>query len=178
MVGHSANNWNNHIDILNSLIKFRYENIRIFIPLSTGVDNDYKCKVANYAKKLFGNKVICIYKTMSEENYTKFLWQMDVIVFRIYRQAGIGNLMKLMYMGKTIYLPKNTTLYNFFNNNNIEIRDCENIESLTFEDFKKPVSNTVPPEYVLKRTEPKLIIEKWRYIFNMIEKRNGFVNLV
>lgn len=81
LLGHTANPWNKHFEALNNLSKFRDENIRIYIPLSYGVDRDYANSVKEYANKLFGNKAICIFREMNLENYIRFLWSIDVAYF-------------------------------------------------------------------------------------------------
>ena len=153
---------------MNNLSKFRDENIRIYIPLSYGVDRDYANSVKEYANKLFGNKAICIFREMNPENYIRFLWSIDVAYFLLERQAALGNLMRLIYMGKRIYLPSNTVMYDFFRSQDIDIADANTVIQKTFDEFIKPINNTTPPQYILDRTNPNKVVEKWRYIFNTL----------
>ena len=173
MVGHSANTWNYHIEILNSLAKYRYENIRIYIPLSTGVDEKYKRLVKSHAKNLFGEKAICIFKKMSLKNYTKFLWAMDIAVFKLDRQAALGNLMNLFYMGKKIFLPANTVMYDFFLSQGVDVHDTGLIGKIPFSDFSAIRENAELPQYILDRTDKQKIVEKWRYIFTEIDSEKA-----
>ena len=168
LLGHTANPWNKHFEALNNLSKFRDENIRIYIPLSYGVDRDYANSVKEYANKLFGNKAICIFREMNLENYIRFLWSIDVAYFLLERQAALGNLMRLIYMGKRIYLPSNTVMYDFFRSQDIDIADANTVIQKTFDEFIKPINNTTPPQYILDRTNPNKVVEKWRYIFNTL----------
>lgn len=172
MVGHSANEWNHHIEALNSLAKFRYENIRIYIPLSTGIDRNYANYVCDYAKKLFGKKAICIFKKMSLQNYIRFLGAMDAAVFRVERQAALGNLMNLMYMGKKIYLPAGTVMHDFLKGQGVAVLDSLTIDDMTFAEFSEELPDRNPPSYVLERTDYGKNVEKWRYIFDEIDKKN------
>ena len=170
MVGHSANYWNHHIDILNDLAKYRYENIRIYIPLSTGADKKYAIKVKNYAKKLFGEKAICIFKKLPLKNYLRFLWAMDIAVFKLDRQAALGNLMNLFYMGKKVYLPSETVMYDFFASQEVEIHDTKLIETMSFSEFSSIDKNASSLKYITERTDSQIIVNKWRHIFDTIDK--------
>ena len=168
LVGHSANVWNYHMDILNDLAQYRYENIRIYIPLSTGVDPEYSKKVQQYANQLFGKKAECITEKMPLKDYIRFLWGMDIAIFRLNRQAALGNLMNLLYMGKKVFLPAGTVMYDFFREQGIDIQDSMGIAQMPFSEFAKLPDHREPPAYILDRTDRQKIVEKWRHIFNEI----------
>lgn len=169
MVGHSANCWNYHIQILNDLAKYRYENIRIYIPLSTGVDHKYRLHVQQYAQMLFGKKAVCINKKLPLRNYIRLLWNMDIAVFRLDRQAALGNLMNLFYMGKKVYLPADTIMYDFFKAGGVPVHDINQLGTLSFDDFTR--NEHIPvPQYIHERTDTDRIVEKWRLIFDEVSK--------
>lgn len=171
MVGHSANKWNNHIKLLNSLAKYRYENIRIYLPLSTGIDMIYARKVKKYAKYLFGKKVVCIDKKMPLEKYLRFLWMMDIAIFDFKRQAALGNIMNLIYMDKKIFLPDDCIMYDFFKSKDIQVFNTVSIDSMTFSEFIRSNPSIGTPNYIYERTDYGLNIQKWKYVFDEVSKR-------
>lgn len=67
--------------------------------------------------------------------------------------------MRLIYMGKRIYLPSNTVMYDFFRSQDIDIADANTVIQKTFDEFIKPINNTTPPQYILDRTNPNKVVE-------------------
>lgn len=168
MIGHSANEYNDHFYLLDLLSKYRYENIQIYLPLSTGPNRKYAQSVEDYAKKLYGKKAVAINNKMSLKKYLEFLWNMDIVIFNIKHQAAVGNLMSLIYMCKKIYLPSDGLMYKFFNSQHVKIFDTNKIDIMNFQEFSKINIDRKPPEYVLERTDYIKNCEKWRDIFYKI----------
>ncbi len=125
-VGNSATDTNNHFEAFNKLAKFKDENIRIYCPLSYG-DKKYAEEVILYGKKLFGEKFIPITEFMPLEKYLDFLGSMDIAIFPHNRQQAMGNIIKLLGMGKKVYLRKNTTHRELFEVLGIKIYDLDEI---------------------------------------------------
>lgn len=148
-VGHNAFQLGNHIRILDMLEKFKEENIRITMPMNygmTGVFGDvyggfhYRTAVARVAKLIFGDKAHQIVKRMNQGNYFRYLWNVDIVVFGLYRQAGLGNLHPLLYMNKKIFLPGSSVMYRWLKEQGLEIYDTDSIPNMTFEEFVAPPS--------------------------------------
>ena len=148
-VGHNAFQLGNHIHILDMVEKFKYENIKIVLPMAygvTGVFGDayggrhYRKAVNIIAKTIFTDKAVLFYKNIPQQNYYRYLWQVDIAIFDLYRQAGLGNLHPLLYMDKKIFLPAGTVMYDWLKAQNLEIYDTNQIPNMTFEEFIKPPS--------------------------------------
>lgn len=166
-VGHQCNPILNHIVVLDSLAKFKDKNIRVYLPLSYG-DMEYGDKVEQHAKTLFGDKVICIREMMSEEDYMDFLSKVDIAIFNIPRQIGLGNIVPLLYMEKKIFIPEGTVMYEYYKSQNIEICNYNQIDKIDFDMFSKPVDmkkakQFVKSHYINKENN----IERWQKIFNL-----------
>ena len=71
-LGNSADPTNHHIEVLQSLVKFKDENIQIFVPLSYG-DKEYAKEVILKGKEIFGDKFIPLTEFMPFEKYLEFL---------------------------------------------------------------------------------------------------------
>ncbi|HHX70562.1 MAG TPA: TDP-N-acetylfucosamine:lipid II N-acetylfucosaminyltransferase, partial [Gallicola sp.] len=95
-IGHSSTKTLNHLEVLKSLEKFKGKNIRIYLPLSYG-DMKYGDFVEEKAKKLFGDKAICIREMMSREDYMEYLSTIDIAIFNTTRQIGLGNISPMLY---------------------------------------------------------------------------------
>lgn len=98
-IGHSSTSILNHIDVLENLVKYKNENIKIYIPLSYG-NKKYGDRVQEVATQLFKDKVVCIREMMDKDDYMKFLSAIDIAIFNTTRQIGLGNITPLLYMEK------------------------------------------------------------------------------
>jgi len=172
-VAHSCNPWNHHADILDDLARFRDEDIRLHIPLGTGYPPKNARDIARRAAQMFGEKADCIMEEVEKEDYLRFLWNMDIVVFRLYRQAALGNLLRLLYMGKKVYLPGGTAMYDFFIRQGAQVFDAERIPQMSFEEFAAPLQDSRPPRFLLELMMPDKLIGRWRAVFEALERLSG-----
>lgn len=164
-VAHSCNSWNNHQTILDALAHLKFEDLELYIPLSTGSPPKNKTDVARYAKLLFAEKANFLFDEMDKENYFRFLWSMDIAVFSLYRQAALGNIIRLLYMGKKVFLPKNSVMYDFFAENGVEIYDTEAIADMSYEEFTAPLKGPVPHPFIVRMMNAPDLVNAWDGVF-------------
>lgn len=131
-IGNSADPSNNHIEILNKLLPFKDENIRIYAPLSYG-DKAHAKEVISIGKELFGDKFIALTDFMPFEEYLKFLSSIDIAIFNHKRQQAMGNTITLLGLGKKVYIRSDTTQWQFFKEKDISINDIDYLDSLSTE---------------------------------------------
>ncbi len=113
-IGNSADPSNNHIEVLEKILPFKEENIKIFVPLSYG-DKDYARNLIAKGIQMFGEKFIPLTDFMDLPNYIKFLGSIDIAIFNHKRQQGLGNIISLLGMGKKVYLREEVSTREFFN---------------------------------------------------------------
>jgi hypothetical protein len=165
-IGHSSTQILNHIDVLDQLFKYKDKDIKIYIPLSYG-NVKYGDEVEQYAKKLFGDKVFAIRKFMNLHEYMNFLEKIDISIFNTTRQIGLGNIHPLLYMGKKIFIPYDSVMYNFFRSQGIDITDYKQIMNMEFCDFIKPVDMQHAKNYIGKYiNNSDLRVAQWNEVFN------------
>ncbi|HCS76091.1 MAG TPA: hypothetical protein DIW17_19740 [Clostridiales bacterium] len=170
MVGHSSTKVLNHIDVLEDLFRYKDENIRIYIPLSYG-DMEYGNLVEKKAVELYGDKVVYIRSIMNKQDYMKFLSEIDIAVFNTHRQIGLGNINPLIYMGKKLYMPEGSVMYEFFHSEGISISSCSEIKNLSYDDFTKPVQINQGRKYIMENVLNKeKKVELWRKVFDAAMK--------
>jgi 4-alpha-L-fucosyltransferase (Fuc4NAc transferase). len=134
-LGNSATVTNNHLDILNTLSKFKENDIQIYVPLSYGAA-EYTQQVITYGKEIFGDKFIPFTKFMPVGEYYNFLNKMDIAIFDMKRQQALGNIHALMRMGCKIYFNKNSILWDFFVNGlGCIVADVNEISEIGIEEF-------------------------------------------
>jgi hypothetical protein len=124
----------NHIEVLNQLTKYQNENIRIYLPLSYG-DKNYGDQVEKYAKNLFGDKVVCLRNMMTKSDYMDFLSMIDIAIFNTSRQIGLGNITPLLYMGKKIFMPAGSIMYEYYKSVGVEVFDSNQLNNMEFSQF-------------------------------------------
>lgn len=173
MIGHSAYEFLNHIDLLHKLSKYRDENIKISLVLAYGCE-EYAEKVKNEAIMLFGKeKVEIIDKLMSQEEYIKYLSTVDICLLDYKHQSALGNIYYLLYMGKKLFLNKNGVIKLFTILENIETYNTDEIECMNYEEFSKKV---LSPKYGKQFAEfhisEKNYVELWKNTISELKKNN------
>jgi dTDP-N-acetylfucosamine:lipid II N-acetylfucosaminyltransferase len=124
-VGNCSDKSHNHIEILNILLKYKNENIKIFLPLSYG-DENYAKKIIYEGNKLFGDKFIPITDFMSFEKYNDYMSSIDIAIFNYDRQQAMGNIIGLISLGKKVYLKSTITPYKYFLDLGIKVYSLSN----------------------------------------------------
>lgn len=161
-IGNSADLSNNHLEILDKLEKFQKSNIKIYCILSYG-DKNWKRKVIEYGTKKFGNKFIPITNFMKFDKYIEFISKIDIAIFAHDRQQGLGNIISLLSMGKTVYLKENVTTYLMLKELGIKIKNfnkLNNLELISEIDIKRNRS------IIKSRFSEERLIEDLKKIFN------------
>ncbi len=102
MIGHSAYPFLNHKKMLNKLTEFKHENMTIYLPLSYGI-KAYASEVGEYAKSLFGDKVVIIDSYMNFDEYAEFLSTIDIAIFDNKRQTALSNIFILLYFNASLF---------------------------------------------------------------------------
>ena len=116
LVGNSATDTNRHLEVFKKLINF--QDIDIFAPLSYG-NCLYQQYIIQEGKQIFGDNFYPIIEMMEYNQYISFLKTINIAIFNHNRQQGVGNILLLLAMGKTIYLSKENNAYNMLKDLNI-----------------------------------------------------------
>lgn len=128
-IGNSADSSNNHIEVLENLLPFKNENIKIYAPLSYG-DKSHAKKVIAKGKELFGDKFTALTDFMPFEEYLQFLGTVDIAIFNHKRQQAMGNTITLLSLGKTVFIRSDTTQWQFFKEKKIKVYNSINLDFL------------------------------------------------
>ena len=120
LVGNSAYTSNDHKEVLDRLMPYAQENIKIYCPLSYG-DEAYAREVSEYGKAMYGSKFVALLKYMPLDEYLQLLAKMDIAIFNHKRQQGMGNITTLLGTGKKVYLRQEVTPYFMFKNLGVQV---------------------------------------------------------
>lgn len=175
-VAHNAHTFNNHMEILESLVPYAEENMRLFLPMSYG--NDWHTSNAQYGKDIqsfvkehFPKKARVLERLMPQLKYTEFLWNMDVAIFNAERQNALGNILKLLYMGNKVYLTPNGPLYAFFKDKNIEIYNTKDIGKIPYDEFIQRSDNKNAISWIRETYHPEYAKLNWKKCLENISGR-------
>ncbi len=178
LCGNNAHSFNKHSKTLFQLQKFINEDIKLYVPISYG--NDYVTARSGYIQglKSLGNELYpstkCAFMTklMPQHEYTKFLTGLHAGIFNAERQNALGNINKLLYMGKKVYLSRKNPLFDFYVEKGFEIHDIDELDNITFEEFASPVKTPFPNPWLKAYYSIDGAAEHWRNVFEYIEKNN------
>lgn len=168
LIGNSASETNQHVDIINTLSQYKNENIQIICPLSYG-DKEYGRKIEEYGKKVFGEKFIAIKEYMSPEKYSDLLNSVEIAVFNHNRQQATGNIEILAYLGKKIYVRSDTTTWaHYVIRDHCNFFDTMEIKNMDFKEFICVSENEIKEniEYFTKIWDIKYVKSLWDKVMN------------
>lgn len=178
-IGHNAYTFNKHIMILDMLAKFKNKNLKVVLPLTYGWSGlngqygsmTYMKAVIRYAKFLFKERALIFSKNIPLENYSKFLWNVDVAIFGLNRLAAASNIFMLLYMGKKVFFDGKSPHYKFFKEKGFDVYDLYDIPKMSYEDFIAP-PNHRDASWLDDIYDNELVKNKWNeYFYRYLEKK-------
>lgn len=174
ILGHSTARTDNHMPILKMLEKFSGENIEIYMPMTYGYP-PYRKEVADFIKNYpITVKTIIMEESMTYEEYAAFIRKCDVMILDAEYSCGLGNLYLALHMKKKLFLNKEGVMKKAFDVENIPCSTTDEIENMSFEEFKKPfdydASNTT-----LSLPYPTKSVSLWHDLLNWL-KGNGEID--
>ena len=162
-IANSSKKRNNHIEILNKLVKYKDEDIEIICPLSYP-DKENAVKVRKYGEKIFGDKFIGLTELLEYEKYIELLSRIDIAIFNHTYPQGMGNILKLLGMGKKVYLNgEDYITMNFMKNYGFNIFDTQ--KEITLDKIPNDIAieniNTMKKNFSVEK-----LVDSYREIFN------------
>ena len=180
-VGHNAFPFNNHVETLDLLQRFRDgtndKRIAVVLPIAYGNGDisgraDYRTALIQYANDVFrGVELEFWTKMVDNYAYTKRLATIDIAIFNSERQNGLGNLLQLLYMGKKVYLSPKNPLFPLIRQKGFELHDINELRTASFEEFIKPVETPFPNPWVRESYSVRGNEKIWKIIFAYVEGR-------
>ncbi len=128
VVGNSGYPTNNHLDVVEHLMKNRIE-ANLFFPVSYGDVKYVKFLKKKLARYPLGS-VEFIDQYMSFDEYLTFLKNTDALVMNNIRPQGYGNVLMMLYLGKAVFLNKKNISLPDLEENGIRTNDWREMTSL------------------------------------------------
>lgn len=128
LVGNSAHQTNNHIDILKLLSKHNLEKRKVIVPLSYG-DVDYREKLITYGKNILGNSFVPLVDFIPLDEYNSIISSCNVVIMNHIRQQALGNIGTALYQGAHVFLNPASPVYRFFKERDALVHSIHDLES-------------------------------------------------
>lgn len=88
-----------------------------------------------------GDKFASIQDKLPYDEYSRMIREeMDILVLAHLAQAGLGHLYMFLSLGKPVYIRRETPVFGFMSQLNIEVRATNDIPAMSFEEFRKPLT--------------------------------------
>lgn len=126
LVGNSATWENNHIDVFYKLKSLNIEDFGVVLPLSYGNEH-YAKDVIDEGKKILGDRLIVLDKFLSSEEYYNIINQVDAVIMNHIRPQGFGNIIGAVYLGKKVYINKNSNFHNLLKKEKLKVYSIEEL---------------------------------------------------
>ncbi len=167
LIGNSADPANCHREIIDLLSGFADREIAVICPLSYGGSREYVKEITSLGKEVFGDRFIPLLSVLEPEAYAEILNRTDVCLMNHRRQQGLGNILSLLYLGKKVYLRKETSSFTFFRRNNCEVFDIEDIGTISFDEFRRPPAGSESTrKYAAEIMSAEYYVNLWSNLIN------------
>lgn len=167
-IGNNAHSFNNHHRVLDDLISLDQNSVHYYFPLSYGGAEDWNGNKADYRDRLieravdvYGERAHFLRRMMSQDEYTNYLWGIDIAIFDADRQNALGNILKLLYMGSKVFLSPESPLYGFFLSKGVTVHSARDISHMSKEEFYSVDESSHAVEWIMDTYYPSNAIRLW-----------------
>ncbi len=160
LVGNSADPSNHHIEVLEQLLPYKDQDIKIHVPLSYG-DQDHAQQVINQGKQWFGDKFVPLTSFMALDQYLCFLKNVDIAIFKHERQQAMGNTITLLGLGKTVYMRRDVSQWCFLNDIGVSLKSVSDFSLSCLSEDDASQNSKVIQSYFTKQR----LIDQLSHIF-------------
>lgn len=111
LLGNSAGNTNNHIDVLEQLSHYDLGGRKVYVPLSYAGRKHYIREVIKAGRKYMGDHFVPMNTFIPLPEYQKIIASCGYAIFAIERQQALSNIWMAIDNGLTIFLSSSSPLF-------------------------------------------------------------------
>lgn len=152
------------IDMLETLAKFKNENIKITTILSYG-DLSFKNEIIQKGCEIFGDKFEYLENIISPEEFAKHLSNVDILISNQDRQQGLFNIFAALFFGSKIFIKSNISTFKMLEEN-FKIFDSHSIKDLIFDEFIENNNKPINEQKAYLFFDEKRIKTVWEKVFD------------
>ena len=143
IVGHSAYKTDKHNAVLDKLTAIKDCNIKIFVPLTYGLD-DYRESIISKWSKVFKNKIVFLKEQLNVDDYCSLISQTDLFFLVGDRSYALGNIEIALRNNVNLVLSKNGVIRKGFKKDKIKHFVFEKIDfSNGISHFKNKINKRI-----------------------------------
>lgn len=135
LVGHRAYEGLDHENIFRLLARKFSGKLDVFSVLAYG-NRNYTQRVIAVGKEVWGENFHPVTTFVSATEYYAFLKNMDIGIFAQERSQGLGNITSLLYLGKKVFIRKNSPNSSFLSMLGAECGFVEELDNLDLDRFR------------------------------------------
>ncbi|PKD19468.1 hypothetical protein APR41_16030 [Salegentibacter salinarum] len=124
LVGNSASENNNHLEIFELLQRLPLMGKKIIVPLSYGKKN-YADSIISKGREIFPENFEPLIDFLPLHQYNEYLQQCGIVIMNHYRQQAIGNVLSMLWLGSKIYLDERNSIFHFLKRKGIHVFSIE-----------------------------------------------------
>lgn len=160
LVGNSATETNNHLELFKKLKPLIKPNMRLYVPLSYG-DMKYSEQIIALGNEMFGDSFEPLTQFMPFNDYLRFLNKIDIAVLGHDRQQAFGNTVTLLGYGKKVFMKDTVTPWQTFDRLGVKVF---NLNSLCLDpSFVESSRNT---EIIKENFSREKLTKQWKEIID------------
>ncbi|MEN6426558.1 MAG: TDP-N-acetylfucosamine:lipid II N-acetylfucosaminyltransferase [Phycisphaerales bacterium] len=137
LLGNSAWESNNHLEVLDWLHRYEAEDIEIVCPLAYPVGSSHAKDVMEVGHRLFGAKFRPLCQMMPRTQYTQLLNTIDVFVLNTSNQQALFAVYHLLAKGRKVYLRGESPTYQMLVQLGIVVHKVSDIAAHDLAGFRK-----------------------------------------
>lgn len=173
MIGHSAYSFLNHKKVLDSISKYKNENILISLVLSYG-SISYKEEIIKYAESVFNHKIEIIDKELDINSYLNYLKSVDIAIFDHTHQSALSNIYYLLYLNKKIFLNEKGIIAKALSKEGIDYSRISDIPHMSYHEFGKKGKRITGKEFAKRHIDPEVIKGVWMNTIRELNRELSF----
>ena len=128
LVGNSATNTNNHLEIFRTLRNINLQGRKFIIPLNYG-DKIYGEKIGRMANELLGEHADVLLKFMPIDDYMNKISSCGFVIMNHVRQQGVGNIISMLYMGAKVFIREENPTFIYLKRNGVTVFSVQELEN-------------------------------------------------
>ncbi|WP_428397795.1 TDP-N-acetylfucosamine:lipid II N-acetylfucosaminyltransferase [Marinobacter salarius] len=160
LVGSSATRTNQYDEAFRIISPYMNDRVVIYAQLSYG-DKKYANEVIDLGKETFGDQFFPLTEFLTRVDYQKFINDIDVVFFNHNRHQAMGTIIKILGLGKTLYINSDIASWSFLKNKGIDVFDISKFEGL-----EKKANAEKNRQIIEKYFSQDHLILQWRAVFD------------
>ena len=178
LLGNSAGETNNHIDVMKRLSSIDLNDKKIIAPLSYAGRKDYVKRVVAAGQHYFGSRFIPLNTFIPLVEYQQLFESCQYAIYAIERQQALSNVWLALWNGLTVFMSKTSPLYQHLNRQGYHLFTVQDDLHLIAENYalthEQVMHNrAVRLKYNSQEVNMKKVTTLWQLLKDDLERRKG-----